>query len=196
MSLTPQEIENKQFERRFRGFDPAAVSAFLSAVSDEMTRLIGEIETAHQKSADLQRLVDDHKAREGTIQETLYAVRGLADEIKREARRESDLIVREARIAADRLTSQAREQVSRIEEEISRLRLERDAFEDRVAMAAEDHLRLIEIRKGEGEVRDRLRFLGRRGNTGGTQAQGTSGTSQSALGPRPVPPPGAAESGS
>ena len=162
MSLTPQEIENKQFEKGFRGFDAAAVQAFLSLVSDEMTRLIGEVEAGHQKTSDLQKLIDDYKAREGSIQETLYAVRGLADEIKKEARRESDLIVREARIAADKLTAQAREQVARIEEEISRLRLERDAFEDRVRMAAEDHLRLIEIRKGEGEVRDRLRFMGRR----------------------------------
>jgi cell division initiation protein len=165
MALTPQEIEGKEFERRLRGYDRDAVRAFLAAVSEEMARLVGEIDRLNLMSGESVRLVEDYKARETTIQETLYAVRGLADEIKKEARRESDLIVREARIAADRLTSQAREQVTRIEEEIARLKLERDIFEDRVRSTAQEHLRLIEARQGEGEVRDRLRFLGKKPGT-------------------------------
>jgi cell division initiation protein len=162
MKITPNDVENHPFKVEFRGFKRSQVRAFLSQVSEEMAVLVGEMADLREKADQLQHLVDDYRSREGGIQDALYAVRKLAEDIKKEAHRESDVIIREARMAADLMLQQARVQVSRIEEDISRLRLERDAFEDRVRLLAEEHLRLIDSRHREGEIRDRLKFLGAR----------------------------------
>jgi len=162
MKITPSEIENKTFKKRFRGFDRTETREFLSGLSEQIVEVAGELENLRQQRDELQQSLDGYKSREAAIQETLYAVRNLAEEIKNEARREADLIVREAGLAAERQLQQGREQVAKLEQEISHLRLERDAFEDRVKLAAEEHLRVIESRRQEGEVRDKLRILSRR----------------------------------
>ena len=198
MPITPNELQNREFKSKFfGGFDRKQVRECLAEASDEMAKLIGELEQTRREKADHARTIEDYRGREGAIQDTLYSVRGLAEEIKKEARRESDIMVREARLAADRLLQQAREQVSRIEEEISHLRLERDAFEDHVKLAAEEHLRMIEARHREGEAKDRLRFLGRRpvasnSSTSGvaTGLPGAQGIGTGSHGNAPGVPPG------
>jgi cell division initiation protein len=159
MKITPAEIENKRFRRRFRGFDRQEVLHFLGEVSEEMLALAGRMEELEREHGELDRRIEEYRKRDGAIQETLLAVRKLADEIRDEARRDADLIVREARLTGETQLRQARECALRIEDEIVHLRLERDNFEDRVRMAAEEHLRVLDARREEGEVREKLRLL-------------------------------------
>jgi len=173
LRLTPGEVENKTFRRSFRGYDPPETRSFLAEVSEQIVELASALERLQQENEELIRTVEDYRSRENVIQETLLTVRQLAEQIKSEGRREADLIIREARAAADRQLQQARDQVMRIEEQISDLRLERDSFEDRVRLAAEEHLRLIQSRREEGEVRERLRLLSLRHSTPPSSAHST-----------------------
>ena len=79
--------------------------------------------------------------------------------IKEEARREGQLVIKEAELKGSQLLDQAARKAGQIEGMIQNLRVERDAFEQRVRSAVEQHLRLLDMHKKEEEVEDRLRFM-------------------------------------
>ena len=159
MTMTPSEIENRRFRKGWRGFDTQEVLEFLAQVSEEMLELASRFEELERDHAEMARRVKEYRARDGAIQDALLSVRKLADDMREEARREAELIVREARIAGEAIIRQARDQATRIEDETIALRVERDSFEDKVRGAAEEHLRLIEARREEAQVREKLRIL-------------------------------------
>ena len=63
---------------------------------------------------------------------------------------------------ADQSLEGARREGEAIEQEISRARLERDAFENRIKSCIEEHLALLEMRKNERGSKDNVLHLRRR----------------------------------
>jgi cell division initiation protein len=109
--------------------------------------------------------LEDFKERERTLQETLVTAQMMSADMKERAKSESELLIKEARFKAERVLEQAQDQVKALENEIGRLRLERDAFENRLRAAIEEHLSLLDLRKQEKADIDNLRFLRRRSTT-------------------------------
>ena len=89
----------------------------------------------------------------------------MSADLKDRSRAEADLLIKEARFKAERLLEQAQDQLQALENEIGRLRLEKDAFENRLRAAIEEHLSLLDLRKQEKADIDNLRFLRRRSTT-------------------------------
>lgn len=163
--LTAMDIEKQEFARKMRGYDPDEVKMFLRAVAEEIERVNLENATLREESGGLTRRLDDFKDRERTLQETLVTAQRMSAELKEQSRHEADLLVREARVKAERLLEQAQDQLLALDNEIGRLRLEKDAFENRVRAAIEEHLSLLDLRKQERADTDNLRFLRRRSTT-------------------------------
>ena len=90
------------------------------------------------------------------------AFREMASGLKEKSQAESDLMIKEARLKAERLIERAQDQLTRIEAEISRAKLERDLFENRLRSTIEEHEALLDLRKRERSEPDNLRFLRRR----------------------------------
>ena len=109
--------------------------------------------------------LDDFKDRERALQETLVTAQLMSADLKDRSKAEADLLIKEARFKAERLLGQAQEQLQALENEIGRLRLEKDAFENRLRAAIEEHLSLLDLRKQEKIDIDNLRFLRRRSTT-------------------------------
>ena len=105
------------------------------------------------------------KERERALQETLVTAQRMSSDLKDRSKAEADLLVREARVKAERVLEQAQDQLHALENEIGRLRLEKDAFENRLRSAIEEHLSLLDLRKQEKADLDNLRFLRRRSTT-------------------------------
>jgi cell division septum initiation protein DivIVA len=89
----------------------------------------------------------------------------MSADLKDRSRAEADLLIKEARFKAERLLEQAQDQLHALEDEIGRLRLEKDAFENRLRAAIEEHLSLLDLRRQEKVDTDSLRFLRRRSTT-------------------------------
>jgi len=160
--LTAMDVEGQEFRRTLRGFDPESVRMFLRSVAEEIQRLNLENADLRADNAKLHAGIREVRERERTLQETLVSAQKMSDEMKERARHESDLTLREARARAERLLEQAQDQLARIEDEIRRARLERDAFESRLRGAVEEHLALLELRRSERSETDNLRFLHRK----------------------------------
>ena len=109
--------------------------------------------------------VEEYRDRERSLQETLVAAQQMAEEYREKTKLESDLMIKEARLKSERFLEHAQDQLSRIETEISRAKLERDAFENRLRTTIEEHQALLDLRKKDRAEVENLRFLRRRSGT-------------------------------
>jgi len=167
MKITPIDISGHSFATRLRGFDQEEVRSFLNLVSSEFEALVVDNNALREKLAQVEASVSDLKERERILKETLLTAQRLADEIREEARKEAHLIVREAEVKGSQLLDQAGRKAGDLEGAIQALRVEREAFAQRIRSAVEQHLRLLEMHRSEDEVEDRLRFMKKPADQGG-----------------------------
>jgi len=160
--ITARDVENQEFTRKMRGYDPDEVRMFLRAVAEEIERLRLENGELREQTGQLRVRLDDFRDRERNLQETLLTAQRMTDEMRGRSAKEAEVLVKEARLKAERILEQAQDQLQLIEDEIGRLRLERDAFENRLRSAIQEHLSLLDLRRKEGGDADNLRFLRRR----------------------------------
>jgi cell division initiation protein len=160
--MTAMEIEGQDFPRKVRGFDPEEVRLYLRSVAAEIERLNLDNGTLLEEIGRLKGQVAEHRDREQALRETLVTAQEMASGLKEKSRTESDLMIKEARLKAERMIERAQDQLTRIEAEISRAKLERDLFENRLRSTIEEHESLLDLRKRERTEPDNLRFLRRR----------------------------------
>ncbi len=118
MGLTPLDIHNKEFSKKFLGgYNSSAVDEFLDQVIREFEALIKEnahlkeqIEAVDQKLAQYRNLED-------TINNTLLVSQGAAENVKANAKKESDLIIQEARLQAERIIEAGQSKARRLVDE-------------------------------------------------------------------------------
>lgn len=167
MKITPIDISSHRFAKKMRGLDPEEVRSFLNLVAGEFEHLVIENNALKEELSQIKSGLADYKERERILKETLLTAQKLAQDMKEEARKEAQLVIKEAEIKGGQLLDQAARKAGQIEGMIQSLRVERDAFEQRVRSAVDQHLRLLDMHKKEEEIEDRLRFM-RKPTTGET----------------------------
>jgi len=167
MKITPIDISGHTFATKMRGFDPEEVRSFLNLVSSEFEALVVDNNSLREKLAQVEASISDLKERERILKETLLTAQRLADEIREEARKEAQLVVREAEVKASQYLDQAGRKAGELEGAIQALRVEREAFAQRIRSAVEQHLRLLDMHASEDEVESRLRFMKKPADQGG-----------------------------
>lgn len=160
--MTAMDVEKQEFTRKMRGYDPDEVRLYLKAVAEEIARLQLDNQMQREELGRLQTRLEDFRERERTLQETLVTAQKMSEEMKGKSAKEAELLVKEARLKGERILEQAQDQLQMLENEIGRLRLEKDAFENRLRAMLEEHVALLDLRKQEKGDLDNLRFLRRR----------------------------------
>jgi cell division initiation protein len=117
MGLTPLDIHNKEFPKRFRGYHPDTVDEFLDQVIREMESMVKETARHKEQVDDLTMKLDQYRNLEETINKTLVVAQEAADDVKSNARKEADLIIQEARLQAERIMEAGQVKARRIVEE-------------------------------------------------------------------------------
>ena len=160
--MTAMDVEKQEFTRKMRGYDTDEVRLYLKAVAEEVARLQLDNQLQREELGRVQARLDDFRERERTLQETLVTAQKMSEEMKGKSAKEAELLVKEARLKGERILEQAQDQLQMLENEIGRLRLEKDAFENRLRAMLEEHVALLDLRKQEKGDLDNLRFLRRR----------------------------------
>jgi cell division initiation protein len=145
MELSPLEITQREFGRKFRGLDPEEVHTFLEQIAEEMTRLVQE---TTDRAAQIQRLEAQlrvHQEREDSLRNTLVTAQKMTDEIKANATREADLALKEAELKAERLMEQAHRRLAQVQAEIAELVRQRDLFAAKLRGLLKTHLELLDF---------------------------------------------------
>ena len=153
MSLTPLEIGKMRFGHALRGFDVSEVEEFLVLVSEELARLLGEVEKLREERDRAEHRLRQGEERERELQETLLRAQRVSDEILANAQREAQLLVKEAELTGDRLVQQAIEQATGIERGMAELRHRRRELQLKLKNTIELYARILEADMAEDQER-------------------------------------------
>ncbi len=144
MDISPLEIAQRDFGRKFRGFDPEEVQAFLEQVAEEMTRLIQENTDRAAQAQRLEAQLRAHEEREDTLKATLMTAQKMTDDLKANAQREAELILKEAELKAERLLEHAQRKLAQVLAEIAETKRQRDLFIAKFRGLLKTHSELLE----------------------------------------------------
>ncbi|MFO8192665.1 MAG: DivIVA domain-containing protein [Bacillota bacterium] len=144
MSITPLDIQEKEFERSFRGYDMEDVDDFLDEVAGDLEKLLRENEELKEE---INRLLEKNKnyhKMEETLHSAIVVAQETAEEVKQNAKRESDLIKREAEREAKQIIEDARFRAGRIMSEHEELIKQAQIFKMRFRSFVEAQLATLE----------------------------------------------------
>ncbi|SHE55700.1 DivIVA domain-containing protein [Caloramator proteoclasticus] len=131
MTITPNEIINKEFKKTFRGYDIDEVDEFLEQLSEDYEKLYKENLNLKEKIEALNEKLSHYVNLESTLQNTLLLAQSAADQAKESSKKEAELIIKNAQEAANELVKKAEERVLEINKEYEILKNEYNMFKSR-----------------------------------------------------------------
>lgn len=122
MSLTPLDIHNKEFPRKwFGGYDRDTVDEFLNEIIRQMEVLLREQTHFKEQIDNLNAKLEQYRNLEETINKTLIVAQETAEDVRTNARKEAELIIQDARLQAERIIEGGQAKSRRITEETADL---------------------------------------------------------------------------
>ncbi|HJW14146.1 MAG TPA: DivIVA domain-containing protein [Thermoanaerobaculia bacterium] len=166
--ITPLEIQNHRFSRKWKGIDPVEVESFFALVGEEiedLTRAKAELES---RLRGLEAENAEHRERERTLRDTLLSAQRASEDIRGAARKEAELIVQQAEDSSERLTHHALQRSAEIEKAIEDLKLQRARFRLEVQKLIDLVGQVLEMDRREDEKDRPLSYMTRKekGETG------------------------------
>jgi cell division initiation protein len=164
MPITPLEIQQQRFKSRFGGaVDKTEVEAFLTAVAAEVERLLRENTEIKDEARTQRRLLEDYRAREEALKETMITAQRVTDEIKKTAEKEADIIIGRAELEAERVQDAAVKRRSDLLAEIAELKRMRVQLIAQLRGVLGTHMKLVEVAEDEDVAeRDNLAVMRKR----------------------------------
>jgi cell division initiation protein len=151
MGITPAVVEQKEFTRRFRGFDIDEVELFLWDVAREIQELNTTIAAMKNENHRLDLENQGYKIREHTIQRAMMHSEAVMDEMKKNAVKAAESIIAEAEVEAEKILNRAHQRLSQLHSDISELKRQRMQIEIQISSVIETHSRLLEMSKAENK---------------------------------------------
>jgi cell division initiation protein len=145
MRITPLDIQHKIFPKKFKGYDPEQVNAFLETVSQTVESLVRENTMYREKLATREQELAELRKSEATLTNTLISTQNFADQLKVNAQQDADRIIREAELKADERLATAREELAGLHRCIADVRRQRLVAVEQIRSTIHTIERLIDM---------------------------------------------------
>lgn len=122
MSISPEDIQSKQFHVRFRGFDVDEVDGFLEQVAEHYLMALEEKRTLTEQVETLRQEVNSLKNEEHSFKDALIAGQKVVDEMKQRGRERADDLLLKAREEVKELKDAANLEIAELEGRVDELR--------------------------------------------------------------------------
>ena len=142
--ITPSDIENKDFKRAKKGYDPDEVDEYLDLIIVDMEKLIKENRRLKEELTKANNQVNKHMNSESSVYETLNAAKQLMNDIAASAERRAEILLKNAELEADLITREAKENISRYTDEGNRLMSRVDILKERYRGMLKEELDRLE----------------------------------------------------
>ena len=142
--LKPIDIQNKEFEKKLKGYDCDAVDDFLDIVIQDYEALCKENVALKDKVTLLTEAVDRYKEIEDTMHRSLDVARQSAQDIKNNANMEAQAIVNRDKLDATRLARQIDEEHIKKHQEMLKIKQEVDTYKLRIKTVCENLVRALD----------------------------------------------------
>lgn len=143
VGITPNEILNKEFDSKFRGYDAEQVNDFLDIVRADFEKLIAENDALKKDLDGKKDKLDYFSQLQDSLNSSIMVAQDAAERLKQNARKEAELILFEAEREADRLVNEASDQARKIYTETEELRVSSKTYRQRLIQIVESHLSMI-----------------------------------------------------
>ncbi|OMP68535.1 DivIVA domain-containing protein [Domibacillus epiphyticus] len=143
MPLTPLDIHKKEFGRSFRGYDEDEVNDYLNQIIKDYELIIREKKELESQLASQTERLNYFSNIEETLNKSIVIAQETAEDVKRNALKESKLLIREAEKNADRIVEESLSKARRIAVEIEELKKQSKVFRTRFKMLMEAQLDLL-----------------------------------------------------
>ncbi len=144
MSITPNEIIEKEFSVKFRGYDRDEVSGFLEEVANYLASVIRERNELKDRVMSLKKQVAFLKQQEAEFRRALTAAHKAAEDMKAGAKKEADLIIERAKLDGERIVQDAHQEAIELEDRIRRLRMLQRETVFKMRSSFEGFLRILD----------------------------------------------------
>ncbi len=147
MAITPVELRNMRFERKFRGYDPFYVDTIIAEAATEMEKLIDANSELLRQSKHLEERLSSYQSMEQALKDTLVTAQQAAEGTQRAAQQESEARLQETEVVCKQLKAEYMAEVEQIKLEIASLRMQRARFLAELKSLIESHQHMIEERE-------------------------------------------------
>ncbi len=141
--LTPLDIHNKEFTRKWKGYDEDEVNEFLDQVIKDYEMVIREKKDLQEQVEQLNQKLGHFTNIEETLNKSILIAQETAEELKGNASKESKLIIKEAEKNADRIINEALTKSRRISMDLEEMKKQAKVFRTRLKMLVEAQLDMI-----------------------------------------------------
>lgn len=154
MNLTPLDIQQQQFQVRFRGFDIREVDRFLEQVSEAFANVQNDSKNLKEEIRRLKLENQGYKEREETFKRAMLNSQKVLEQMKDNARKSAEVIIADAEVKAEKILNRAHNRLSQLHEDIAELKRQRMQIEVQIRSVIEAHSKLLEIGKESMEALD------------------------------------------
>ena len=147
--ITPLDIQNKQFPKSVRGYKEEDVDGFLDLITLDFEKTLDENKVLKEKIKNLNNDLERYRGTEGTILETLEAVKALMGDISVSAEKRAEILLKNAELDAELIQREARESVERLNEESVSIRNRLNIFRNIYRSLLESELEKFDILSAE-----------------------------------------------
>jgi cell division initiation protein len=141
--LTPNDIHNKEFHRKMRGYNEEEVDEFLDEVVREFEALVRERDQMRVQFEEAKQNLERFKQLEEHLQRALVVAQQTADDVRQNAQHEADLMIREAQQRAEQLHEEGRAKLRELDRELLDRRRELEVWKAKVRSLLESELSLL-----------------------------------------------------
>lgn len=149
MKITPLDIQNKKFKKKFRGLDADEVASFLEVVREQLEDLVRENYAMKDQIRQMENKLKEYRDIEETMKGVLVSTQQMVHEHKVNAQKESEIIKKEAKLKAQEILMETQDKLIKFHEEISELKRIKKNFKEEVIRLIESHRRMVEMINAE-----------------------------------------------
>jgi cell division initiation protein len=144
MLLTLENIQNQQFNQRFRGYDMAEVDAFLDKVAESYLFLSTENSKLKEELTTIKNERDQSFEEEQRFKNAIISAQSFADDIKEKAEDHAARLEADAKEKSTAILEEAQEEVTTLQDQISILAGEKERIKDELRTFLTTYLSQIE----------------------------------------------------
>lgn len=142
--LRPIDIQNKEFEKKIKGYSCDEVDDFLDVVIQDYELLFKENQSLRDKIGLLTETVDRYKQIEATMQKSIEMARMAAEDTRRNAEAEANAIINKAKLDASHLARQIDDEHMKRHREMLAVKQEIDQYKARIKTNCESVIKMLD----------------------------------------------------
>lgn len=153
--LTPLDIETKTFKSSLGKYKRDEVDEFIKLVAADYKELYMERIALKDKIVALTEAVSRYKSMEDVLQSSIVVAQSTGEEVKRAASDKAKNIIEEAEIKANSIIVDAQQKVSRIDMEMSNMKIQLSSYRKQMEQILKNALDIVEVMPQPGKILER-----------------------------------------